>query len=63
MVRNVIGEEWEDVREIFRERDDDVGENKSSVEINLKNNNPVQRNYNSVPRNLYNELKMYIEDL
>ena len=33
------------------------------MKINLKDNNPVQLNYNSVPRILYNELKMYIEDL
>ena len=51
-------------REREIDRDDDVGENRTSlVEINLKDSNPVQLNYNSVPRNLYNELKMYIEDL
>ena len=33
------------------------------MEINLEDSNPVQLNYNSVPQNLYNELKMYIEDL
>ena len=33
------------------------------MEINLKDSNPVQRNCNSVPRNLHIELKMYIEDL
>ena len=33
------------------------------MEINLKDSKPVQLNYNSVPQNLYNELKMYIEDL
>ena len=60
MVKNVIREE----REVFSERDDDVGENKTyPMEINLKASNPVQLNYNSVPRNLCNELKMYIEDL
>ena len=57
--------EKERERERERERDDDdVGENRTyPTEINLKDNNPVQLNYNSVPRNLYNELKMYIEDL
>ena len=60
MVRNVIREEWE----VFSERDYDVGENKTyPMEINLKDSNPVQLNYKSVPQNLYNELKMYIEDL
>ena len=34
---------------IFSERDDDVGENKTyPMEINLKDNKPVQLNYNSV---------------
>ena len=47
-----------------RERDNDVGENRTyPMEANLKDSNPVQLNYNSVPRNLYNELQMYIEDL
>ena len=60
MVRNVIREEWE----VFSDRYDNVVENRTyPMEINLKDNNPVQLNYNSVPRNLYNELKMYIEDL
>ena len=65
-MRNVVREEWEVLseREIEIERDDDVGENRTyPTEINLKDNNPVQLNYNSVPQNLYNELKMYIEDL
>ena len=48
----------------FKERDDDVQENRTyPMKINLKDSNPVQLKYNSVPRNLYNELKMYIEDL
>ena len=60
MVRNVIKEEWE----VFPERDDDVGVNRTyPMEINLKDSNPVQLNYNSVPWNVYNELKMYLEDL
>ena len=47
-----------------RERDDDVGKNRAyPMEINMKDSNPVQLNYNSVPRNLHIELKMYIEDL
>ena len=43
----------------FQRDDDDVGENKAYP----MNSNPVQLNYDAVPRNLYNELKMYIEDL
>ena len=50
--------------EIFSERNDDVGENSTyPMEISLKNSNPVQLNSNSVPRNLGNELTMYVEDL
>ena len=60
MVRNVIREEWK----VFSDRYDNVVENRTyPIKINLKDNNPVQLNYNLVPRNLYNELKMYIEDL
>ena len=33
------------------------------MKINLKDSNQTQLNYNAVPRNLYNELKMYIEVL
>ena len=33
------------------------------MEIILKDNNPVQLNYSSVPRNLFNKLKMYIENI
>ena len=48
---------------MFSERDDDVVENRTyPMKINLKDSNPVQLSYNSVPQNLY-ELKMYIEDL
>ena len=60
MVRNAIREEWE----VFSERDDDIGENRTyPMEINLKDSNLVQFNNNSVPWNLYNELKMHTEDL
>ena len=60
MVRKVIRKEWE----IFPERYDDVGENRTyPMKTNFKDRNPVQLNYYSVPRNLYNELKTHIEDL
>ena len=60
MVRNVIREEWE----VFSERDDYVRENRIyPIEINLEDSNPAQLNYSSVPRNLYNELKMCIDGL
>ena len=33
------------------------------MEINLKDNQPVQKKYTSIPRPLYPEVKQYIEDL
>ena len=33
------------------------------MEINLKDNQPVQKKYTSIPRSLYPEVKQYIEDL
>ena len=33
------------------------------MEINLKNSQPVQKKYTSIPRPLYPEVKQYIEDL
>ena len=60
MARQVIKEECD----VFSGDDDDIGDIRSHpMEINLKGDNPVQLNYNSVLRHLYNELKMYIEDL
>ena len=60
MVRQVIKEECD----VFSGDDDDIGDIRSHpMRINLKDDHPVQLNYNSVPRHLYNELKMYIEDL
>ena len=50
MMRNVISEDQEVFSE--RERNDDVAENKTyPMEISFKYSNPVQLNYNSVPRN------------
>ena len=58
MLKSVIKEEWKVFSEI------DVGEHRTySMEINLRENNPVQLNYNSVSQNLYNKLKSYINDL
>ena len=60
IVRNVIREEWE----VFSGEDDDVVQKRTYLmKINLKYSNPVQLNNNLVPRNLYNELKMYIKNL
>ena len=33
------------------------------MKLNLKDDVPVQASYNAIPRNLYKELKHYIEDL
>ena len=44
--------------------DDEIGDTRSHpIKINLKDDHPVQLNYNSFSRHLHNELKMYIEDL
>ena len=60
MVRQVIKEECD----VFSGNDDDIGDIRCHpMKISLKDDQPVQLNYNSVPRHLYNELKMYIEDL
>ena len=48
---------------MFSGDDDDTGDIRSHLKkINLKDDHPVQLNYNSFPRHLH-ELKMYIEDL
>ena len=33
------------------------------MKLNLKDDVPVQASYNAIPRNLYKELKHYIEEL
>ena len=49
---------------MFSVDDDDIGDIRSHpMKINLKDDHPVQLNYTSVPKHLYNELKMYIEHL
>ena len=49
---------------MFSVDDDDIGDVRSHpMKINLKDDHPVQLNYTSVPKHLYNELKMYIEHL
>ena len=59
-MRQVIKEECD----VFSGDGDGIGHIRSHpMKINLKDDHPVQLNYNSVPRHLYNELKTYIEDL
>ena len=48
----------------FARNDEDIGcINDLELGINLTTNEPVQKNYVSVPRPLYPEVKQYIEDL
>ena len=48
----------------FARSDEDVGcINDLELGINLTTHEPVQKNYVSVPRSLYLEVKQYIEDL
>ena len=48
----------------FSTGDGDIGEVKSpKMKINLNDSTPVQQNYNSMPRPLYQELKHHIEDM
>ena len=48
----------------FARNEDDVGcVEDLELEINLTNIEPVQKNYVTVPRPLYAEVKQYIEDL
>ena len=48
----------------FARNDDDVGcvEN-LELDIRLKEDQPVQKNYISIPKPLYGEVKEYLEDL
>lgn len=59
-VREMLREEWE----AFSVNEDDVGNVTAlKMKISLHDRTPVQQNYNTVPKPLYNELKSYIEDL
>lgn len=50
--------------ESFSSNEDDIGCIPDlEMEINLKDNQPVQKKYTSIPRPLYPEVKQYIEDL
>lgn len=48
---------------VFSKGEDDMGCLDLGMEIKLKDHNPVQRNYNSIPRPLYKEVKQYLSDL
>ena len=50
--------------ESFSKDDDDVGCAEGlQLKINLSDNRPVQKNYTSIPKPLYSEVKQYVEDL
>ena len=50
--------------ESFSSNEEDIGCIPDlEMEINLKDNQPVQKKYTSIPRPLYPEVKQYIEDL
>ena len=60
VVTNMLKEECHS----FARNGEDIGFIKDlELEINLTTNEPVQKNYVSVPRPLYPEVKQYIEDL
>ena len=49
---------------VFSVNDQDIGRVKiPQMRINLKEQVPVQQNNNSIPKQLYSEMKYYIEDL
>ena len=51
-------------QDVFAKDGDDVGSIPSlKMQINLKDNVPVQKNYLSVPRHLYEEVNSHVEDL
>jgi hypothetical protein len=60
LVKKMLYEE----RDTFAIDDDDIGCIKDlKMEINLTDRQPVQKNYASIPRPLYPEVKHYLEDL
>jgi len=62
--RKQVRELLREQHEVFSVSDDDIGDVTShQMQINLTDSIPVQQNYTSVPKPLYEELKHYIEDL
>ncbi len=49
---------------VFSKSDDDIGcIDELELKLNMKDQTPVQKTYNSIPRPLYPEVKQHIEDL
>jgi hypothetical protein len=60
MVKQMLEEE----KESFSTSDDDIGcIEELELKLNMKDQTPVQKTFNSIPRPLYPEVKQYIEDL
>jgi hypothetical protein len=60
MVKQMLKEE----KESFSTSDGDIGcIEELEMKLNMKDQTPVQKTYNSIPRPLYPEVKQYIEDL
>ena len=50
-------------KEVFSKDSSDIGEIKGlKMQINLKDSKPVRKSYTSIPKPLYKEVKVYIED-
>ena len=61
VVRKILKEE---AASFAKNDDDDIGCIEDlQMDIDLSDSTPVQRNYVSIPRPLYQEVKYYIEDL
>ena len=59
-----VGRLLEEEKEAFAKDEEDVGRMEDlRMHINLTDPNPVQRNYMSIPRPLYQEVKDYLTDL
>ena len=62
--RQTVVEMLQKEKDAFSENEDDTGcIEEFQMKINLSNDKPVQKRYNSVPRPLYPEIKNYIHDL
>ena len=55
----MVEEEWE----AFAVDDQDIGLLNEEMKIDLVDEIPVQRRYNTIPKPLYPEIKAYIEDM
>eukprot|EP00794_Sanderia_malayensis_P006740 gene6740-7500_t len=62
--KDVVLKMLHDVSSVFSKSDADVGQiPELQLDINLTDNIPVQKSYMNVPKPLFTEVKLYIEDL